>query len=333
MSPGYRMSQRKPSSSFKFTLQKESPVSPEQQLVANVKIAIMLGALKPGEKLPSVRQLETQLGVGRNVIWRAYSKLAESGTLTIENRRRAIVNSHSRREEAAELVKVFDWLARDVIERMRALRINPQSFQRLLNYRIQELGIDSRDIVFVECNEIQAENWSNEISQAWGLPVTGMVIKSLRAIPEEDRARFKTVLTPLYHYEDVSGLFLNPYTRTIALRLKWDRAKIREWRALPEGSPMTFILEKSECLGYGDPFGRELKMLCPNLRIRVVPFKDNAQVRSVLNSGKHARAFLSGSVLEAVDQEIRKSPQLVRRALRVEPDSLKEAQIQAGVVL
>src|SRR4029077_306756 len=87
-STGYRMSQRRASPPFKFTLQKESPVSPEQQLVANVKIAIMLGALKPGEKLPSVRQLETQLGIGRNVVWRAYSKLAESGALTIENRRR-----------------------------------------------------------------------------------------------------------------------------------------------------------------------------------------------------------------------------------------------------
>jgi GntR family transcriptional regulator len=327
------MSQRRASSPFKFTLQKESPVSPEQQLVANVKIAIMLGALKPGEKLPSVRQLETQLGIGRNVVWRAYSKLAESGALTIENRRRAIVNSHSRREEAADLIKVFDWLARDVIERIRALRINPQSFQRLLNYRIQELDLEFKDIVFVECNEIQAEIWSNEISQVWGLPVTGMVIRSLRAIPEEERAKFKTVLTPLYHYEDVSELFLNPYTRTIALRLKWDRERIREWRALPEGSAMAFILEKSECQGYGDPFGRELKMLCPNLQIQVIPFKNSSQVRSVLNSGKYARAFLSGPVLEAVDEETRKSPRIVRRALRVDPDSLKDAQIQAGVIL
>lgn len=327
------MSAKKAAPSFKFTLQRESPVSPEQQLIANIKIAIMLGALKPGEKLPSVRQLETQLSIGRNVIWRAYSKLAESGILTVEDRRRAIVNSHSRREEAADLVKIFDWLARDVIERMRALRINPQSFQRLLNFRIQELDLDSKDIVFVECNEIQAENWSNEISQAWGLPVTGMVIKSLRAMPEADRAKFKTVLTPLYHYEDVSELFSNPYTRTIALRLKWDSDRIRELRALPDGSAMAFILKKSECQGYGDPFGRELKMLCPNLRIQVIPFRDSAQVQSVLNSEKHVRAFLSGPVLEAVDEKTRKSSRIVRRALRVDRDSLKDAQIQAGVVL
>jgi GntR family transcriptional regulator len=327
------MSQKRVSPPFRFTLQKGSPVSPEQQLVANIKIAIMLGALKPGEKLPSVRQLETELGVGRNVIWRAYSKLAESGALTIENRRRATVNSHSRREEAVELVKVFDWLARDVIERIHALRISPQSFQRLLSHRIQELDLQSKDIVFVECNAIQAENWSSEISQVWGLPVTGMVIKSLHEVPAEERANFKTVLTPLYHYEDVAKLFTSPYTRTIPLRLKWDQSKIREWRALPDGSAMAFILQKSECLGYGDPLGRELETLCPNLGIQVIPFKSNPQVRNVLNSGTYARAFLSGPVLELVDEDIRKSPRIVTRALRVDSDSLKDAQIQAGVLL
>jgi hypothetical protein len=34
-----------------------------------------------------------------------------------------------------------------------------------------------------------------------------------------------------------------------------------------------------------------------------------------------------------VDEETRKSPWIVRRALRVDRDSLKDAQIQAGVVL
>src|SRR6266481_9867544 len=146
------MSQRRASPPFKFTLQKESPVSPEQQLVANVKIAIMLGALKPGERLPSVRQLETHLGIGRNVVWRAYSKLAESGAITIENRRRAIVNFTNHSKQSAQLVQVFDWLAKDVIERVRALRIHPQSFQRFLSHRMQELDLLARDVVFVECN-------------------------------------------------------------------------------------------------------------------------------------------------------------------------------------
>jgi len=38
-------------------------------------------------------------------------------------------------------------------------------------------------------------------------------------------------------------------------------------------------------------------------------------------------------VLEAVDEKTRKSSRIVRRALQVDRDSLKDAQIQAGVVL
>ena len=327
------MTQKKPSALFEFSLRPKSPISPEEQIVAHLKIAMMLGDLRPGEQLPSVRQLETHLGIGRNVVWRAYTKLAESGAITIENRRRAVVNSTDQPKEAADLVQVFDWLAKDVIERLRALRLNPQSFQRFLSHRIQQLDLLARDVVFVECNRLQAQLWSAEIGQVWDLPVPGVDIGTLRALPEEERGRFKAVLTPLYHHEEVQGLFQNPNTNVSALRLQWDRGKIREWRSLHSGTRMAFVLEKSECLGYGDPFAHELNALCPNLRIEVIPFKTSAQVKALLASGRYAQALLSGAVLESVNDEVRNSPRIARRALRIDRRSLEEARIRAGVVL
>ena len=327
------MAQKKKSALFEFSLQHKSPMSPEEQLVAHLKIAMMLGDIQPGERLPSVRQLETHLGIGRNVVWRAYSKLAESGAITIENRRRAIVNFTNHSKQSAELVQVFDWLAKDVIERVRALRINPQSFQRFLSHRMQELDVLARDVVFVECNRIQAQVWSGEISQVWNLSVPGIEIRALRAMSAEGRGRFKAVLTPLYHHEEVQGLFQNPNTNVLALRLQWDGRKIREWRGLSSAARMAFILEKSECLGYGDPFARELNALCPNLRIEVIPFKNSSQVMTLLSSGKYCQALLSGAVLDSVDEEVRKSPRVVRHALSIDRKSLEEARIRAGVVL
>ncbi len=327
------MMQKKSSAILKVALQRKSPISPEGQLIAHLKIAMMLGDLKPGEQLPSVRQLETHLGVGRNVVWRAYSKLAESGAITIESRRRATINTTNQPEKAAELVQVFDWLAKDVIQRLQALRINPQSFQRFLSHRIQQLDLLARDVVFVECNHLQAQLWSAEISELWDLHVPGLEIRALRAFPEEERSRFKTVLTPLYHHEEVQALFQNPNTNVVALRLQWDRGKIREWRSLPSRSRIAIVLEKSECLGYGDPFAHGLSALCPNVRIEVIPFKSSAQVKALLASGKYAQALLSGAVLESVDEKVRSSPRIARHALGIDRRSLEEAHIRAGVVL
>ena len=327
------MMQKKSSAMLKVALQRKSPISPEGQLIAHLKIAMMLGDLKPGEQLPSVRQLETRLGVGRNVVWRAYSKLAETGAITIESRRRATINTTNQPEKAAELVQVFDWLAKDVIQRLQALRINPQSFQRFLSHRIQQLDLLARDVVFVECNHLQAQLWSGEISELWDLHVPGLEIRALRALPAEERSRFKTVLTPLYHHEEVQALFQNPNTNVVALRLQWDRGKIREWRSLPSRSRIAIVLEKSECLGYGDPFAHGLGALCPNVRIEVIPFKSSAQVKALLASGKYAHALLSGAVLESVDEKVRGSPRIARHALGIDRRSLEEARIRAGVVL
>ena len=324
---------KKTSAILKFSLQRKSPISPEGQLVAHLKIAMMLGDIKPGEQLPSVRQLETHLGVGRNVVWRAYSKLAETGAISIEGRRRATVNSTNQPEKTAELVQVFDWLAKDVIERLRALRINPQSFQRFLSHRIQQMDLLARDVVFVECNHLQAQLWSTEIGELWDLRVPGVEIAALRVLSEEERSRFKTVLTPLYHHEEVRALFQNPNTNVLALRLQWNRAKIREWRSLPSRTRIAIVLEKSECLGYGDPFAHGLSALCPNVRVEVIPFKSSSQLKALLASGKYAQAFLSGAVLESVDARVRNSPRIARHALGIDRRSLEEARIRAGVVL
>jgi len=318
---------------FRIVIRHNSALSIEDQLIGQFKIAVMLGTLQPGNSLPSVRQLEEQTGVGRNVIWRAYSKLAASGSITIQNRRRAVVNSRIQPDEAADLFKMFDWMSRDVLERVQSLGMNPQSFCRFLNHRIHDSDVSEHDIIFVECNRIQARNWSTEISDAWVVPVPGLELSAIRSLTEEERSKIRVALTPLFHHEEVLPLFRNPRTRVIPLHLDWNPERIQEWRALGKRCRMVFVLEKSECLGYGEPFARQLNTLCPNLHIEVVAWKSREHVKHLLKSGRFRCAFLSGPVLEVVDDEIRQSPLVVKRALIVNWQSLEEARIKAGVML
>jgi GntR family transcriptional regulator len=320
-------------SHFKVVVNPHSSLSSEEQLLAQLKLAMMLGDLKPGDSLPSVRQLEQETKIGRNVVWRTYSKLAETGAITIEDRRRAVVNTLSQPQEASELLKVFDWLSRDVLERLRSLRVSPQSFLRFLNHQFQLSDLLSRDIVFVECNRFLTQMWAAEISTVWTLLVQGFEIASLRSLAEEERVRFRAILTPLYHHDEVQALFQNLSTRVIPLHLDWNPERIREWRGLGSRARMAIVLQKSECLGYGEGFARQLKGLCPKLQIDVIPWKSSDQVRRLLSSAKYNRALLSGPVLEAADDDVRSSPLVVKRPLTINRQSLEEARIKAGVVL
>ena len=49
------------------------------QIVDNFRMQIAAGILQPGEKLPSVRELATQLSINPNTIQRAYRELEAKG--------------------------------------------------------------------------------------------------------------------------------------------------------------------------------------------------------------------------------------------------------------
>ena len=49
------------------------------QIIAGLRQQIIAGILQPGDKLPSVRELATELAINPNTIQRAYRELEQSG--------------------------------------------------------------------------------------------------------------------------------------------------------------------------------------------------------------------------------------------------------------
>jgi len=58
-----------------------NPVPAFQQLVDQVKAAVARGALRPGDPIPSVRQLAAQVLVNPNTVAHAYRELDREGAL------------------------------------------------------------------------------------------------------------------------------------------------------------------------------------------------------------------------------------------------------------
>ncbi len=63
----------------------QDPTPPYEQLNRQLATAIMSGALAPGTRLPTVRQLAADLGIAAGTVMRAYSEL-ESGGLVASRR-------------------------------------------------------------------------------------------------------------------------------------------------------------------------------------------------------------------------------------------------------
>jgi DNA-binding transcriptional regulator YhcF (GntR family) len=292
----------------------------------------MLGSLLPIQVLPSVRRVEEQTGIGRNVVWRAYSRLAKEGVLTIIDRQKVMVSADIAPNVAAELLRMGDYLAADLLKRLQALNINRHSFLRLLDHRIQQAEAAYPDIVVVECNRYQAERFAVDVSELFGFRVPGYDLKELAQLPPERRREFRRVLTPLYHHNEVEALFSKLSTEVIAIHLSWAPDTLNALRALPRGSLLAVVLEPSECTGYGEPLARELRQLCRNIRVELVVWKDQTQLVAAMKKKRFAKLLLTGRVMEAVTEEIRDSPLVLHRPFRVDPGYLEQIRVKTGIL-
>lgn len=62
-------------------INRESPVSITEQLIAQIRMMILNGNLKGGEKLPSSRHLSKELNISRNTVLNTYDQLLAEGYL------------------------------------------------------------------------------------------------------------------------------------------------------------------------------------------------------------------------------------------------------------
>jgi GntR family transcriptional regulator len=65
--------------SIRFRLSARSHVPPFRQLVEQVSDAVRDGRLLPGDRLPSVREVVTQIAINPNTVHRAYRELEHLG--------------------------------------------------------------------------------------------------------------------------------------------------------------------------------------------------------------------------------------------------------------
>ncbi|HUD46339.1 MAG TPA: GntR family transcriptional regulator [Candidatus Baltobacteraceae bacterium] len=121
---------------LKIDLDRAAPVY--RQIVDGLRALLVAKAFKPGEKLPTVRQLAIDLAVNHNTVAAAYRLLAEEGWLELKRHHGAIVVARpspaakprrqrdfvKRLRELASLAIAEGVQTRDVAAQLKALARN-----------------------------------------------------------------------------------------------------------------------------------------------------------------------------------------------------------------
>lgn len=92
----------RPRSEFTVAVERSEATPIHLQICARFKTAIVAGNLRPGERVPSVRSLASELGLARGTVTLAYQILAEEGYLTFRGSAGTFVDaSRSARREGS----------------------------------------------------------------------------------------------------------------------------------------------------------------------------------------------------------------------------------------
>ncbi len=123
-----------------ITLDDASPDPKYQQIVDQIKALVVAGVLPPGARLPSVRQLATDLGINVNTVLAAYHALDAEGVILLRHGTRAVI--HPRLAQRAEPAPHDVARVRGALERVRAdallLGMTPQALRALTREVIGE---------------------------------------------------------------------------------------------------------------------------------------------------------------------------------------------------
>jgi DNA-binding transcriptional regulator YhcF (GntR family) len=117
-----------------------SPIPIYRQVVDGLRSLLVEGALKPGDALPTVRELGLELGVHFNTVAEAYRLLAAEGWLDLRRKRGAIVTERAMPRPQPQAEQKFKQSLRQLIAQVRAGGVSVTAIQKELHRLIQELS-------------------------------------------------------------------------------------------------------------------------------------------------------------------------------------------------
>jgi len=105
---------------FDFRLDLRSGVPVYRQLIDQVLGAIATGTLKPGDRLPTVRQVAVDLAINPNTVGRAYKELEIRGVLTTQQGTGTFISANQPVQDEVERTRRLNQLVGEIVARAGA---------------------------------------------------------------------------------------------------------------------------------------------------------------------------------------------------------------------
>ncbi len=129
---------------LRIDFRSEIPIT--TQIVKQIQNRVLSGELKPGDQLPTVRQLATELRVNFNTVARAYRILDSMGLISTQQGRGTYIWSAAQAENRErERRQALEQLTRHYLQDAMALGFSAGQIRALLEEQIEQLSNPSSE--------------------------------------------------------------------------------------------------------------------------------------------------------------------------------------------
>jgi len=102
---------------FAITVDLKSGVPIYRQIIDQVKSAMAMGTLGPGDRLPTVRQLSVDLSVNPNTVSRAYNELELTGLVETHMGSGTFIGNKQVERDDVERRRILDQICQELLSR------------------------------------------------------------------------------------------------------------------------------------------------------------------------------------------------------------------------
>ena len=317
----------------RFHYNASSRIPAHVQLEEQVKVALALGKLKPGDVLPSIRHVEEEIGVGRMIVRKAYQRLQDAGLLRIIHGRGAVVIGQSRDNGRAmgRAEAVIDRL----LPELQREELDPLTFARILHQRLLDEDARTPRILCVDSSEVLAAELGRQIQDLLGVHVRSVGLARLsrtrRTITPETQ-----VLADYYYLPDVRRVLAGRVRGIYPIALDYDPAFIERLSSLPLGSSVLLLFYESSLKETGTQLAIEAlldRVKDRQFRVDVKAIESCGPVARLARS-KYDAIVVSNRVWDAESTLLEAHPEkFLRLASRVNHQSLDAVRDRLGFVL
>lgn len=318
--------------SVMYHVDPERDVPIYQQLVDEISADIRSGRLACGEKLPTVQEMETQLGIARGTIKRAYDDLEHQGLIEkVQGRGTFVcfrtVDSASRKEQAmAAIDQLFD--------RMAQLDFSLSEVGIFLDLKLREREnrTPNLKVAAVECNPESLSQMVEQLRQIRSLDIYSYLLDDVVAYPYKIGEEMDLIVTTTEHFAALEKLVPHrDQLVCVALRLATNYmtqlVKLRPGQTVGilSGSDRFAQLMRSTCETYAE----RLNLTTPVLFSHDLNMASYTEGKDAVLVPEDCERFCPRELHSSL-RSLEKKGKLIRCAYRVDEGSLIYLQEKIG---